>query len=106
MPEGWLQPAQHPRCDLLCCHRAGARLGVPMSDDQAPRRSGGGPIVQPVDDDDDDDDEEPDAVDDDFPAGVPARAYPGGPYPPGRDAGLPDMPEVCTAPPGQARCLK
>ena len=67
-----------------------------MPAERAPRRGGGGggPIVQPVDDDDDDD-EEPDDVDDDFPAGMPAHAYPGGPYPPGRDAGLPDMPEVC-----------
>ena len=61
-----------------------------MPEEQPPPR-GGGPIVQPVDDDDV---EDPDDVDDDFPAGVPARAYPGGPYPPGRDAGLPDMPEV------------
>ena len=72
----------------------GARLGVPMPGEQAPRRGGGGggPVVQPVDDDDDE--EEPDDVDDDFPAGMPAHAYPGGPFPPGRDAGLPDMPEV------------
>ena len=63
-----------------------------MPDEQPPRR-GGGPVVQPVDDDDDDE-EDPDDVDEDFPAGVPVRAYPGGPYPPGRDAGLPDMPEV------------
>jgi len=65
-----------------------------MPGEQAPRRGGGGggPVVQPVDDDDDE--EEPDDVDDDFPAGMPAHAYPGGPYPPGRDAGLPDMPEV------------
>ena len=63
---------------------------MPLPDEQPPRRGGGGPLVQPVDDDD----EEPDDVDDDFPAGMPAHAYPGGPYPPGRDAGLPDMPEV------------
>ena len=68
-----------------------------MPNEQAPgRRPGGfrGPVVQPVDDADDDE-EEPDDVDDDFPAGMPAHAYPGGPFPPGRDAGLPDMPEVC-----------
>ena len=66
-----------------------------MPNEQPPRR-GGGPVVQPVEDDDDEE-EDPVDVDDDFPAGVPPSAYPGGPYPPGRDAGLPDMPEVLTA---------